>query len=314
MCNDRRPRYTSSLEAMNDDDAALARRIAAAPGEAREEEEELARRFAPRIRLYGLRHLRDRDAANDLVQQVLLVTLESLRGGRVREPERLASFILGTCRNVALDLRRGGRRRQALLDRYLVVEDSAEPALPPPARLADCLQRLAERDRSRAGDDLLRGAQRGRDRPRARPRRGERARRPASGAGPPPRVPGGARMTPGCPPPDDPRLLDWWRGDLPDGESDAFEEHLFACERCRHAAEELAGIEAGVRAIVRKGGLGFVPSTSVLERLRRDGVRMRDLPRGAGRDRRLHRRRRGRPRGDPARRRPRERRAGGRLA
>jgi RNA polymerase sigma-70 factor (ECF subfamily) len=69
MCNDRGRRYTSFLEAMSDDDAALARRIAAAPGEARDEEEELARRFAPRIRLYGLRHLRDRDAANDLVQQ-----------------------------------------------------------------------------------------------------------------------------------------------------------------------------------------------------------------------------------------------------
>ena len=148
MCNEPAARYTSSSKAMSDDDAALARRIAERPGEAREDEEELARRFAPRIRLYGLRHLRDRDAADDLVQQVLLVTLESLRAGRVREPERLASFILGTCRNVAVELRRGGRRRQALLDRYLVAEDAMEPVLPPPVRLADCLQRLAERDRS----------------------------------------------------------------------------------------------------------------------------------------------------------------------
>ena len=148
MCNGGPARYTSSSWAMNEDDAALARRIAAAPGEAREAEEELARRFAPRIRLYGLRHLRDRDAALDLVQQVLLMTLESLRAGRLREPERLASFVLGTCRNVARDLRRGTRRRQDLLDRYLAVEDASEPALPPPARLADCLQGLAERDRS----------------------------------------------------------------------------------------------------------------------------------------------------------------------
>ena len=82
-------------------------------------------------------------------------------------------------------------------------------------------------------------------------------------------------MTPGCPPPDDPRLLDWWRGELSEVEGDAFEEHLFDCEGCRHAAEALAGIEAGVRAIVRKGGIGFIPSASVLERMRRDGVRMR---------------------------------------
>jgi RNA polymerase sigma-70 factor (ECF subfamily) len=131
-------------------DAALARRIAAAPGEAREEEEELARRFASRIRMYGLRHLRDRDAANDLVQQVLLVTLESLRKGRVRDPERLASFVLGTCRNVARDLRRGGRRRQDLLERHLAVpgERTVEPPVAPPFRLADCLHALAERERS----------------------------------------------------------------------------------------------------------------------------------------------------------------------
>jgi len=82
-------------------------------------------------------------------------------------------------------------------------------------------------------------------------------------------------MTPGCPPPDDPRLLDWWRGELADADGNAFEEHLFDCERCRHAAEALAGIEAGVREIVRKGGIGFIPSASVLERMRRDGVRMR---------------------------------------
>ena len=82
-------------------------------------------------------------------------------------------------------------------------------------------------------------------------------------------------MTSACPPADDPRLLDWWRGDLAAPDADAFEEHLFACERCRHAAETLAGIEAGVRALVRKGGIGFIPSASVLERMRKDGVRMR---------------------------------------
>jgi RNA polymerase sigma-70 factor, ECF subfamily len=39
-------------------------------------EAELFRRMAPRIRLYGVRHLRDVDAANDLAQQVLIKTLE----------------------------------------------------------------------------------------------------------------------------------------------------------------------------------------------------------------------------------------------
>jgi hypothetical protein len=35
--------------------------------------------------------------AADLIQDVLLVTLQKPRAGEVREPQRLASFILGTC-------------------------------------------------------------------------------------------------------------------------------------------------------------------------------------------------------------------------
>jgi RNA polymerase sigma-70 factor (ECF subfamily) len=68
------------VQAEAPEDAELARRIAAAG--ARPDagaEAELCRRLAPRIRLYGLRHLRDPHAAHDLVQQVLLATLERLR-------------------------------------------------------------------------------------------------------------------------------------------------------------------------------------------------------------------------------------------
>jgi hypothetical protein len=53
----------------------LSRRIAAAPdGSDVGAETELYRRLAPRVRLYGLKHLRDRDAASDLVQQVMMLT------------------------------------------------------------------------------------------------------------------------------------------------------------------------------------------------------------------------------------------------
>jgi len=61
-------------------DANLAARIAA--GADREAEAELCQRMGPRIRLYGLRHLRDRHAAEDLMQQVLITTIEALRAGR----------------------------------------------------------------------------------------------------------------------------------------------------------------------------------------------------------------------------------------
>jgi len=80
-----------------------------------EAEGELFRRMAPRIRLYGLRHLRDSHAADDLTQQVVITTLEALRSGRLREPEKLVSFVLGTCRMTVLDLRRGTERRARLL-------------------------------------------------------------------------------------------------------------------------------------------------------------------------------------------------------
>jgi RNA polymerase sigma-70 factor, ECF subfamily len=68
---------------------------------AHEAEAELCRRFAPRVRLYGLRHLRTEDRAADLVQSVLLAVLEAARAGRIAEPEHVGRFVLGTCRNVA---------------------------------------------------------------------------------------------------------------------------------------------------------------------------------------------------------------------
>jgi RNA polymerase sigma-70 factor, ECF subfamily len=80
-----------------DSDADLARR--AASGTDREAETELCRRFAPRIRLYGLKHLRDEDRARDLVQTVLVTVIESLRAGRIDDLGRIDRFMLGTARN-----------------------------------------------------------------------------------------------------------------------------------------------------------------------------------------------------------------------
>ena len=133
------------------EDAELARRIAAA-GEKTDSaaETELYRRMAPRVRLYGLRHLRDAHAAHDLMQQVLLMTLERLRGGMLREPEKLASFVLGMCRLTVLEIRRGSSRREKLLEAYGGTEafDAPEPLILNQARLAQCLEALAERERS----------------------------------------------------------------------------------------------------------------------------------------------------------------------
>jgi len=87
--------FDATLEAVSDE--TLARRIAfGGQGSTDAEQAELYRRFAPRVRLYGRRHLRSGAAADDLAQEVLLLTIERLRAGEVRRPEEIGSFILGT--------------------------------------------------------------------------------------------------------------------------------------------------------------------------------------------------------------------------
>src|SRR5262249_15440484 len=111
------------------DDADLVRQISS--GTDREAEGELFRRMAPRIRLYGLRHLRDEDAAEDLAQQVLITTLEALRASRLREPEKLASFVLGTCRMTVRNLRRNGQNKIRLLEQFGAdILAPVQPSLP----------------------------------------------------------------------------------------------------------------------------------------------------------------------------------------
>lgn len=129
-------------------DAELVRQIGSGD---REAEAELFRRMAPRVRLYGLRHLRDEYASDDLTQQVLMTTLEALRAGRLREPEKLASFVLGTCRRTVLDLRRGAQRKERLLEQFGPV--LLAPVQPSwlhldQERLTRCVQNLKERERT----------------------------------------------------------------------------------------------------------------------------------------------------------------------
>lgn len=129
------------------DDPALALRIARGPD--REAERELCRRFAGRIRLYGLRHLRDEAAALDLVQEILLLLLTRLREGGVREPDRLGSYVLGACRLAVSGWKKGARRRSELVARFgLEPSDFAPRPLPDVERLDRCLEGLGARARS----------------------------------------------------------------------------------------------------------------------------------------------------------------------
>jgi RNA polymerase sigma-70 factor (ECF subfamily) len=139
----------TSLDAFAD--GSLARAVAeTTAGQAVEAETELYRRFAPRVRLYGLKHLRDRGAADDLAQQVMLIVIERLRAGEVRDPDQVASFVLSTSRMVAVGLRRTAMRREQLLGRF----DSRQETVSPDegsidtARIAPCLAAIGERERT----------------------------------------------------------------------------------------------------------------------------------------------------------------------
>lgn len=134
------------------DEAALARRImAAAPERDAAAESEFCRRFAPRIRFYGLRHLRNEAAAADLTQDVLIMVLQKLRAGAVQEPERIASFVLGSCRQMVVDARRNRARRELLLETFSAdlpafIDEAVEPTHE--GRMQECLVRLPDRERT----------------------------------------------------------------------------------------------------------------------------------------------------------------------
>jgi RNA polymerase sigma-70 factor (ECF subfamily) len=132
-------------------DAALAEQISERGALASHCEAEVARRFSPRIKLYGLRHLRNVSAAEDLTQRVLMLTLEKLRARQVREPEKLGSFVLGAARTLTQASRRRSQREVLDAEGLHREAEAAPSALPDPAlraRLEGCLGVLPERERS----------------------------------------------------------------------------------------------------------------------------------------------------------------------
>jgi RNA polymerase sigma-70 factor (ECF subfamily) len=117
----------------------------------RERERELCGTYAGRIRSYGMRHLRDRVLADDLVQLVLLAVVQALRAGRVEAVERLDAYVFGTARNICMDLRRGDARLRRVAEQaarelpasYLPAWEAVDRG-----RLQDCLGALEPRDRA----------------------------------------------------------------------------------------------------------------------------------------------------------------------
>jgi RNA polymerase sigma-70 factor (ECF subfamily) len=111
--------------------------------------------LGPRIRLYGIKHLRDAALAADLMQDVLVLLLGKLRARGVSDPSQVASFALGTARQMVADWRRSGARRVRILAKFPV--DLVPPDVAPldegpepidEERLRGCLGALPERERT----------------------------------------------------------------------------------------------------------------------------------------------------------------------
>jgi RNA polymerase sigma-70 factor, ECF subfamily len=80
---------------------------------------------------------------------VLLVTIERLRAGEVRNPDEIGSFILGTSRMLADSTQRKTRRRESLTMQFQASELYTESfvASGDIELMERCLHSLAERDR-----------------------------------------------------------------------------------------------------------------------------------------------------------------------
>jgi RNA polymerase sigma factor (sigma-70 family) len=77
--------------------ASLAERIKAGNAAA---EEELANTYRRALVAIARARTRDREAAQDLAQQVLIEALKALRAGKLREAEKLSAFVEGIAHNL----------------------------------------------------------------------------------------------------------------------------------------------------------------------------------------------------------------------
>jgi len=89
-------------------------------------EEEFCNTYRRGVLLIATIRTRDREAALDLTQEVLIAVLMSLREGQIRETAKLAAFVQGTARNLINNYLRS-RIRRAESDLESIQEPSSDP-------------------------------------------------------------------------------------------------------------------------------------------------------------------------------------------
>ena len=83
-------------------------------------------------------------------------------------------------------------------------------------------------------------------------------------------------MTAACSTPvSDDDLLDYWVEAMAGSDAERIEEHLFACGECAARLDAMASLGAGLVEVVRRGRVSGIVSRALLNRMQRDGVRIR---------------------------------------
>ncbi|HKE44961.1 MAG TPA: zf-HC2 domain-containing protein [Steroidobacteraceae bacterium] len=72
------------------------------------------------------------------------------------------------------------------------------------------------------------------------------------------------------------RLMEYWLGEVTGAEENTLDEHLLGCDECSQRLRELVELGVRVRSLARRGGVQAVISNGLVERLAREGARIRE--------------------------------------
>src|SRR4030095_4936375 len=152
----------------------------------------------------------------------------------------------------------------------------------PPASARMLGQVARTRTFCRGSDLLCRYADRG-CRTGGRPRGWQRARDSPSCTAEAARMPGcrrGAFMSlPRCATPVPfTSLVDYWLGETTGVDEEQLDEHLLGCDACSQRLQGIAELAGGVRALARRGVIPAIVSGPLLERLTKEGIKVREYP------------------------------------